>query len=68
MGVVSPAAFSPPNHSRPGLPNLLAVPVNQEASRAVTGWPEVEPPPGAVIPRQGLRGFEPLEKAGWGDA
>ena len=68
MRVVSLPACPPPCQSRPGLANLLAVPVNQEASRAVTGWPEVEPPPGAVIPRQGLRGFESQEKAGWGDA
>ena len=68
MGVVSPPAFPPPCQSRPGLPNLLAVPVYQEARRAVAGWPEVEPPPGAVIPRQGLRGVELKEKAGWGEA
>ena len=51
MGMVSPPAFPPRCQSRPGLPNLLAVPVNQEASRAVAGWPEVELPPGAIIPR-----------------
>ena len=68
LGVVLPPAFPPPYQSQPGLPKFLAMPANQEASRAVTGWPEVEPPPGAVISRQGLRGFEPKEKSGWEEA